>query len=78
MSAIRYEAPQSVEQAVGLIAADPAASIIAGGTDLLVQFRGGLKQPSAFIDVKRIPALMSISIDESGLRLGAATPAAEI
>ena len=78
MSAIRYEAPQSVEQAVGLIAADPAASIIAGGTDLLVQFRGGLKQPSAFIDVKRIPALMSVSIDQWGLRLGAATPAAEI
>ena len=39
MSAIRYEAPQSVAQAVGLMAADPGASIIAGGTDLLVQFR---------------------------------------
>lgn len=78
MSAIRYEAPQSVEQAVGLIAADPAASIIAGGTDLLVQFRGGSKRPSAFIDIKRIPELTSIAIDAEGMRLGAATPAAEI
>jgi aerobic carbon-monoxide dehydrogenase medium subunit len=78
MSAIRYEAPQSVAQAVGLMAADPGASIIAGGTDLLVQFRGGMKRPSAFIDVKRIPELTSITLDASGLRLGAATPAAEI
>ncbi|PYR34388.1 MAG: oxidoreductase [Acidobacteria bacterium] len=78
MSAIRYEAPQSVAQAVGLMAADPGASIIAGGTDLLVQFRGGVKRPSAFIDVKRIPELTSITLDASGLRLGAATPAAEI
>ena len=78
MSAIRYEAPQSVAQAVGLIATDPEASIIAGGTDLLVQFRGGMKRPSAFIDVKRIPELVSIALDGSGLRLGAATAAAEI
>src|SRR5947207_14942544 len=78
MSAIRYEAPQSVAQAVGLMAADPGASIIAGGTDLLVQFRGGVKRPSAFCDVKRIPELTSITLDASGLRLGAATPAAEI
>jgi len=60
------------------MAADPGASIIAGGTDLLVQFRGGVKRPSAFIDVKRIPELTSITLDASGLRLGAATPAAEI
>jgi carbon-monoxide dehydrogenase medium subunit len=78
MSAIRYEAPQSVEQAVGLMATEPGASIIAGGTDLLVQFRGGTKRPSAFIDIKRIPELVSIALDGSGLRLGAATPAAEI
>jgi carbon-monoxide dehydrogenase medium subunit len=78
MSAIRYEAPQSVEQAVGLMATEPGASIIAGGTDLLVQFRGGTKRPSAFIDIKRIPELVSITLDGSGLRLGAATPAAEI
>jgi carbon-monoxide dehydrogenase medium subunit len=78
MSAIRYEAPQSIEQAVSLIEANPAASVIAGGTDLLVQFRGGSKHPSAFIDIKRIPALTLLAIDDWGLRLGAATPAAEI
>jgi CO/xanthine dehydrogenase FAD-binding subunit len=51
---------------------------MAGGTDLLVQFRAGSKQPTAFIDVKRIPGLVGIDIDDEGLRLGAATPAADI
>ena len=78
MVAIRYETPRSVSEAVRLMAADPGARVLAGGTDLLVQFRTGVRQPSAFVDVKRIPELMSIAIDAHGLRLGAATPAAVI
>src|SRR5471030_389608 len=78
MVAIRYEAPQSVAEAVGLMAADPGAHVLAGGTDLLVQFRAGARRPSAFVDVKHIPELMSITIDRQGLRLGAATAAAVI
>ena len=78
MQAIRYEAPQSVAEAVRLIATDPAARILAGGTDLLVQVRAGSRQPSAYIDIKRIPDLLDITIDARELRLGAATPAAAI
>jgi len=78
MVSIRYETPRSVSEAVRLMAADPRARVLAGGTDLLVQFRAGVRQPSAFVDVKRIPELMSIAIDGQGLRLGAAVPAAAI
>jgi carbon-monoxide dehydrogenase medium subunit len=60
------------------MAADPDAKIFAGGTDLLVQWRTGLRQPSAFVDVKRIPELGTLTLDDNGLRLGAAMPAAEI
>ena len=77
MSSIRYEAPRSVADALRLMA-DPGSTILAGGTDLLVQFHAGMKRPTAFIDIKRIPELMGIRIDARGLRLGAATPAAEI
>jgi len=76
MNAIRYETPRSVAEAVRLMAADSGARVLAGGTDLLVQFRAGVRQPSAFVDVKRIPELMSITINGEGLRLGAAVPAA--
>ncbi len=78
MQAVRYEAPSSVSEAIRLIQADPGASVLAGGTDLLVQCRSGFKQPTAFIDIKRIPELSGIAIDAQGLRLGAATCAAEI
>jgi CO/xanthine dehydrogenase FAD-binding subunit len=78
MNAIRYEAPDSVARAVSLMQADPDARVLAGGTDLLVQFRLGMKQPTAFIDVKRIPELTAIDIDAHGLRLGAAASAAVI
>src|SRR6476619_1919745 len=78
MNAIRYETPSSVAEAVRLMAADAGARVLAGGTDLLVQFRAGVRKPSAFVDVKRIPELMSITIDDQGLRLGAAAPAASI
>ena len=78
MNAIRYETPRSIAEAVRLMAADSGARVLAGGTDLLVQFRTGVRQPSAFVDVKRIPELMSIVIDDQGLRLGAASPAAAI
>jgi CO/xanthine dehydrogenase FAD-binding subunit len=75
---IAYEAPRSVADAVNLLRADPNARILAGGTDLLVQYRMGLRQPSAFIDVKRIPELVGMELTPAGLRLGAATPAAVI
>jgi len=78
MAAIRYEAPATVADAVNLIQADPAARILAGGTDLLVQFRAGVRQPTAFVDVKRIPDLVDIAMDAGGLRLGAAACAAAI
>jgi CO/xanthine dehydrogenase FAD-binding subunit len=73
---LRYEAPTSIDEAIRLISADPGASVLAGGTDLLVQFRTGVKRPTAFIDVKRIPELMSVTADRAGLRIGAAASAA--
>jgi carbon-monoxide dehydrogenase medium subunit len=78
MQTSRYEAPANVEEAVRLLAADAEAKVIAGGTDLLVQVRGGRSAPSAYVDIKRIPELSRIQIDSSGLRVGAAVPAVEI
>ena len=78
METIRYEAPRSVAEAVALLGADPDAKVIAGGTDLLVQFRNRQLVPSAFVDVKRIPDLMRVALEDGELRLGAGVPAAEI
>jgi aerobic carbon-monoxide dehydrogenase medium subunit len=78
MPTVRYEAPRSVSDAVRLMQSDPDARVLAGGTDLLIQFRAGLRQPSAFVDVKRIPELVEIAGREDGVRIGASAPAAAI
>ena len=78
MLGIRYEAPVSVRDAVRVLADDPAAKVIAGGTDLLVQFRSGLAEPTVFVDIKHIPDLMALRVDAEGLHLGAGTPAAAV
>ena len=78
MTTTRYEAPGTVADALSVMAAHPGAMILAGGTDLLVQYQAGLRTPSAFIDVKRIPELMAIEADASGVTIGAAVAAVDI
>lgn len=73
---MRYESPTSIGDAVALLAADPEARILAGGTDLLVRMRMGDMTPSAVIDVKRIAEMMEITREESGWRIGAAVSSA--
>jgi CO/xanthine dehydrogenase FAD-binding subunit len=78
MQTTRFEAPGSLEGALRVIAADPAAMILAGGTDLLVQYATGARRPSAFVDVKRIPELTAITASPAQVTIGAAVPAVEI
>lgn len=80
MHEITYEAPTTVEQAVGLLAAKGAAArVLCGGTDILIQMQAGVRRPDQLIDVKRIPQLRQVTYDaKSGLRLGAAVSCIEI
>lgn len=77
MADVRYEAPRTVSDAVK-IGATAGARFIAGGTDLLVQIRNGAAQPAVYVDIKRIPELIGVKLDASGVRIGAATPAAVV
>ena len=78
MQSIPYQAPASVEEAVAILGEDAEARVLAGGTDLLVQVRGGTRRPSAWVDVKRIPDLMRLEVGDSEVRIGAAVSCAEI
>lgn len=75
MKNFQYAAPQSIADATGLLATNPRALLLAGGTDLLVQLRAGRKTADLVIDAKHIPELNEIRYDPArGLTLGAAAP----
>ncbi len=76
---MRYEAPKSSKEAAGLLAkAKGNAFVLAGGTDLLVRMKAGMIEPALVVDIKRIPAMQTVTRTATGFRIGAAVPAAAL
>src|SRR5262249_11308417 len=76
---MRYQAPESLDAAVALLAgAHGDARVLAGGTDLLVQMRADLVDPELIVDVKKIPETRSVTEERGGWRIGAAVTGAEL
>ncbi|MEE8333341.1 MAG: xanthine dehydrogenase family protein subunit M [Alphaproteobacteria bacterium] len=76
---MRYEAPESVDAAIGLlVGAKGGAKVLAGGTDVLVQLHAELIEPELLVDVKHIPELREITAQDGGFRVGATVPGVEI
>jgi CO/xanthine dehydrogenase FAD-binding subunit len=65
--------PTSLAAALELLAADPSATVLAGGTDLMVEFNGGHRRPSGVVAVHRVPELSTWHHDPVAgtLRIGA-------
>ena len=80
MHEIDYVSPKSIDEAVQAMASrGEQARALAGGTDLLVQLRGGRRTADLVVDVKEIPELNQISYDaQNGLTIGAAAPCYQI
>ena len=77
---MRYEAPETLDAAVALLAGSPGdARILAGGTDLLVQLKTEIIAPDVVIDIKRIGEVREIKREADGsFRIGAAVTGAEL
>jgi len=76
---MRYEAPDSLDSAVALLAAAPGdARVLAGGTDLLVQMRADVLEPELIVDIKKIPETRAVTEEKGGWRIGAAVTGAEL
>jgi carbon-monoxide dehydrogenase medium subunit len=76
---MRYAAPDTVGDAVALLAASEGrARVLAGGSDLLVQMRAGRVEAGLVLDVKRIERMTTLSRDARGFRIGAAVCGAAI
>jgi carbon-monoxide dehydrogenase medium subunit len=75
----QYASPVTLDETLKLLANEPQARLLAGGTDLVVQMKARRRQPPVVVNAKRIPELLRISYDsQTGLTLGAAVTCHEI
>lgn len=69
-----YFEPKDINEAVSILQNEPAARILAGGTDLLVNMKHRVECPPIVINIKRIVDLDFVRQDNGDFRIGALTP----
>lgn len=62
--------PETVEEACALLAADPSAVALGGGTVIQILRKQGLLFAESLVDLSRIPGLSDITRTAGGLRAG--------
>ncbi len=67
----RLMKPTSLSEALSVLAQNPGAMPVAGGTDLLVSMKHGLFKPPILVDLKGAQELHRIEAGENGAILGA-------
>ena len=71
---MQYINASSLQQALdALVQADGKAVVVAGGTDLMVDYKAGKLDPEVWVDVTRVPELNGIAVENGRLVIGAAT-----
>ena len=75
MRPFAYFEPQNLDEAVALLGRyNGQASLLAGGTDLLVEIKEHIRRPNYLINIKKIPGMNQLSYDDrAGLRIGSLT-----
>ena len=73
-----YRAPETVEQAIDILASDPQAKVLAGGQSLLPLLALRIAHPSVLVDLGRVTGLSSIDTVNGVVRVGAATTLATL
>ncbi|MGQ9508503.1 MAG: FAD binding domain-containing protein [Thermodesulfobacteriota bacterium] len=69
-----YIEPKSLREAIKILVAHPSeTSLLAGGTDLLVNMKYGVVKPTRLVNLKSIPKLNYIIWEKETLRIGSLT-----
>lgn len=66
-----YFQPASLEEALQLLRDHPAARLVAGGTDVLVELQRGIKTTDTLIDISKLRDLKYVRLEDGVFRLGA-------
>jgi 4-hydroxybenzoyl-CoA reductase subunit beta len=71
MPAFAVKRPTSLAEAAALLASEPGARLLAGGTGLLPNLRRGIECPAMLVDLGAVHDFASIAFTDEGLSLGA-------
>src|SRR4051812_357721 len=74
MNNFQYARANDVADAIRLLAADPGAKLIAGGTNLIDLMKENVECPSRLIDISRLPLRKVEEMADGSLRIGALVP----
>ena len=73
-----YARAADIPDALRLIAADPAAKFIAGGTNLIDLMKEDVERPSRLVDISRLPLKSVETTPDGGLLIGALVPNSDL
>ena len=73
-----YQRANDIAEAMRLIAADPKAKFIAGGTNLIDLMKEEVERPTRLIDITRLPLKKIEETPGGGVRIGALVPNSDL
>jgi len=73
-----YERTTDIAAAVAMLAREPNAAFLAGGTNLVDHMRLGIATPDLLIDVRQLTSDRIEELPEGGVRIGAAVPNSDL
>jgi xanthine dehydrogenase YagS FAD-binding subunit len=78
MRPFRYERVTGIAEAVAMLAGEPNAAFLGGGTNLVDHMRLGIATPDLLIDVRQLTSDRIEELAEGGVRIGAAVPNSDL
>ena len=74
----RAQAPRRLSSLVELLAEHPNATLVAGGTDLMVAVNAGAEPDGVLVDLTRVEELHDVEVTHDRVRIGAGVPLARV
>jgi carbon-monoxide dehydrogenase medium subunit len=74
----QYHSPESLDEALSLLAELENVTPVIGGTDLMIAMRNGVSVPSHVVDLNKISELNYVKEEEGIIRIGATATHAQV
>jgi CO/xanthine dehydrogenase FAD-binding subunit len=78
LDAVTTLVPGTLDDALAALADDPSRTVLAGGTDLMVDLNYGRLRPAGVVSLRRVPELRGWHVEGDEVVLGAATTYTEL